>query len=63
VANRVIETLATRITDDELALGGETGEPAAVEVMSQAAPDCGITQDQIDQTVRSLRFGRNPHWS
>jgi hypothetical protein len=64
VANCVIETLATRITDDELlALGGEDGEPAAVEFMSQATLDCGVTQDQIDPLVRSLRFGRNPHWT
>jgi hypothetical protein len=69
VANCVIETLAMRITDDELLAlllelnerGAE--EPAAVEVVYQAALDCGITQDQIDLVVRSLRYGNNPTWS
>ena len=56
VANCAIETLATRISDDELlALGAATGEPAAVEVVSQAALDCGISQNQIDRAVAKLR--------
>ncbi len=56
VANCAIETLATRISDDELlALGAATGEPAAVEPVAQAALDCGITQNQIDRAVAKLR--------
>ncbi len=56
VANCAIETLATRISDDELlALGAATGEPAAVEVVTQAALDCGISQNQIDRAVATLR--------
>ena len=56
VANCAIETLATRITDEELlALGAATGEPAAVEPVAQAALDCGITQNQIDRAVAKLR--------
>lgn len=56
VANCAIETLATRIDDaDLLALGAATGEPAAVEVVTQAALDCGITQNQIDRAVATLR--------
>ncbi len=39
VANCAIETLATRITDEELlALGAATGEPAAVEVVVPSRP-------------------------
>jgi hydrophobe/amphiphile efflux-3 (HAE3) family protein len=56
VANCAIETLATRVPDEELlALGAATGEPAAVEVVAQAAVDCGITQNQIVRAVASLR--------
>ncbi|MGA9278019.1 MMPL family transporter, partial [Ilumatobacter sp.] len=56
VANCTIETLATRISDDELlGLGAATGEPAAVEPVAQAALDCGVTQNQIDRAVASLR--------
>jgi hypothetical protein len=56
VANCAIETLATRISDDDLiALGAATGEPAAVEVVAQAAVDCGITDNQIVRAVASLR--------
>jgi hydrophobe/amphiphile efflux-3 (HAE3) family protein len=52
VANCAIETLATRISDDDLiALGAATGEPAAVEVVAQAAVDCGITDNQIVRAV------------
>jgi len=56
VANCAIETLATRVSDEELlALGAATGEPAAVEVVAQAAVDCGITDNQIARAVASLR--------
>ena len=56
VANCAIETLATRVSDEDLlALGAATGEPAAVEVVAQAAVDCGITDNQIVRAVASLR--------
>lgn len=56
VANCAIETLSTRVTDEDLlALGAATGEPAAVEPVAQAALDCGVTQNQIDRAVASLR--------
>ena len=60
VANCAIETLATRISDDELlALGAATAEPEAAEPISQAALDCGITQNQIDRAL-AIQRGEEP---
>jgi hydrophobe/amphiphile efflux-3 (HAE3) family protein len=56
VANCAIETVASRVSDEELlALGAATGEPEAVAVVAQASLDCGITQNQIDRAVAKLR--------
>ncbi|WP_395152070.1 hypothetical protein, partial [Ilumatobacter sp.] len=58
VANCAIETLATRVSDDELlALGGATAEPAAVVPITQAALDCGIDQELIDVAIAIQRNG------
>ncbi len=60
VANCAIETLATRISDDELlALGAATAEPEAADLISQAARDCGITQNQIDRAI-AIQRGEEP---
>lgn len=57
VANCAIETLASRVSDEDLlALGAATAEPAAAELIAQAARDCGITENQID---RALAIQRN----
>ena len=56
VANCAIETLASRVPDDELlALGAATAEPAAVVPITAAALDCGITQNQIDRAIAKQR--------
>jgi hypothetical protein len=56
VANCAIETLATRVSDDELlALGAATAEPAAVVPITAAALDCGITQNQVDRAIAIQR--------
>jgi hypothetical protein len=56
VANCAIETLATRVNDDELlALGAATAEPAAVVPITAAALDCGITQNEIDRAIAIQR--------
>ncbi|WP_241432226.1 efflux RND transporter permease subunit [Ilumatobacter nonamiensis] len=60
VANCAIETLASRISDDELlALGAATAEPAAVEFIEAAALDCGITQNQVDRAI-AIQRGEEP---
>ncbi len=57
-ANCAIETLASRVTDEELlALGAATAEPAAVEPITQAALDCGIDQATIDTAIAIQRGG------
>jgi hydrophobe/amphiphile efflux-3 (HAE3) family protein len=56
VANCAIETLASRISDEELiALGAAQASPEAVAFVEPAALDCGITQNQVDRSVASLR--------
>ncbi len=56
VANCAIETLASRISDDELvALGAAEASDESLEFVVPAALDCGITQNQIDRAVASLR--------
>ena len=58
VANCAIETLNSRVSDDELlALGAATLEPAAVEPIVQAALDCGIDQAAIDAAIAAQRGG------
>jgi hypothetical protein len=58
VANCAIETLASRVSDEELlALGAATAEPAAVEPITQAALDCGIPQETIDIAIEIQRPG------
>lgn len=60
VANCAIATLAERVDDNELiALGAATAEPAAVVPITQAALDCGITQNQIDRAI-ALQRGEEP---
>ena len=60
VANCAIETLATRVSDDELiALGAATAEPAAVVPITAAALDCGITQNEIDRAI-AIQRGEEP---
>jgi len=60
VANCAIETLAGRVSDDELlALGAATAEPAAAEPITQAALDCGITQNQVDRAI-AIQRGEEP---
>lgn len=61
VANCAIETLASRISDDELlVLGAATAEPAAAELIAQAARDCGITENQIDRAIAIQRNEEPP---
>ena len=56
VANCAIETLLSRVTTDELlALGVATLEPAAVELINQAGLDCGISQEVIDAAIEQQR--------
>jgi hypothetical protein len=58
VANCAIETLASRVSDDELlALGAATAEPASVVPITQAALDCGIDQELIDIAIALQRGG------
>ncbi|MEO6653351.1 MAG: MMPL family transporter [Ilumatobacteraceae bacterium] len=58
VANCAIETLASRVPDDELlALGAATAEPAAVVPINAAALDCGMPQETIDTAVAIQRGG------
>ena len=58
VANCAIETLASRVPDDELlALGAATAEPAAVVPITEAALDCGIDQETIDIAIDIQRGG------
>jgi hypothetical protein len=58
VANCAIETLASRVSDDELlALGAATAEPASVVPITQAAIDCGIDQELIDIAIALQRGG------
>ncbi len=60
VANCTIETLNSRVSDDDLlALGAATAEPAAVEPITQAALDCGMTQNQIDRAI-AIQRGEEP---
>jgi hypothetical protein len=58
VANCAIETLASRVSDQDLiALGVATLEPAAVEPITQAALDCGIDKATIDAAIEVQRSG------
>ena len=58
VANCAIETLFTRISQPELlGLGLGTFEPAAMEFVSAAANDCGISDETIDQAVTEYQAG------
>jgi hypothetical protein len=58
VANCAIETLASRVTDEELlALGAATAEPAAVVPITEAGLDCGIPQETIDTAIEIQRGG------
>jgi hydrophobe/amphiphile efflux-3 (HAE3) family protein len=60
VANCAIETLQSRVGDDELlALGAATAEPAAVVPITAAALDCGITQNEIDRAI-AIQRGEEP---
>ena len=57
-ANCAIETLNDRISDDDLiALGIVTLEPAAVDLVVQAAEDCGIEQEAIDAALEAFAGG------
>jgi hydrophobe/amphiphile efflux-3 (HAE3) family protein len=57
-ANCTIETLKSRISDDDLlALGIITSEPAAVEFVVVAAQDCGIDDDTIDSALTAFAGG------
>lgn len=55
VANCVIDTLGGRVSDDELVgLGIITSEPAAVEVVVQAATDCGVDGAVVDAALEAF---------
>jgi len=57
-ANCTIETLNTRISDDDLlALGIISSEPEAVEFVVQAAQDCGIDDETIDAALVAFAGG------
>jgi hydrophobe/amphiphile efflux-3 (HAE3) family protein len=56
VAVCTIETLLSRISEDELiALGAASASPESVGFVEPAALDCGVTQNQVDRAVASLR--------
>lgn len=56
VANCAIETLASEITDEELlALGAAQASPESVAFVEPSSLACGITQNQVDRAVASLR--------
>jgi len=56
--NCTIETLNSRISDDDLlALGIITSEPAAIEFVVTAAQDCGIDDDTIDSALAAFAGG------
>ncbi len=58
VANCVIETLASRVSDNELiALGLISAEPAAVEPVVQAAADCGVGSDVVEAALAAFLGG------
>ncbi len=58
VANCAIDTLFTDLTAEELlALGIVTLEPAAVEVVVEAALACGITQEEVDEALALFASG------
>ena len=60
VANCTIETLATRVSDEELlGLGAATAEPEAVAVITIAALACGVTQNQVDRAI-AIQRGEEP---
>ncbi len=60
VANCAIETLATRVSDDELlALGAATAEPEAVVPITVAALACGMTANQVDRAI-AIQRGEEP---
>ncbi len=57
-ANCTIETLNSRISDDDLlALGIITSEPEAVEFVVAAAQDCGIDDDTIAAALAAFAGG------
>ena len=57
-ANCTIETLNSRISDDDLlALGIITAEPEATEFVVQAAQDCGIDDETIDAALAAFGGG------
>ena len=56
VAVCTIETLLSRITEGELlAVGAAEGSDESVAFVQPAALDCGVTQNQVDRAVASLR--------
>jgi hydrophobe/amphiphile efflux-3 (HAE3) family protein len=57
-ANCTIETLNSRISDEDLlALGIITSEPEAVEFVVQAAQDCGIDDETIEVALAAFAGG------
>jgi hypothetical protein len=57
-ANCTIETLNSRISDEDLlALGIITSEPEAVEFVVQAAQDCGIEDETIEAALAAFAGG------
>ena len=60
VANCAIETLNSRVSDDELlALGAATAEPEAVVPITVAALACGFTQNEVDRAI-AIQRGEEP---
>lgn len=60
VANCTIETLNSRVSDEELlALGAATAEPEAVAPITVAALACGMTQNQVDRAI-AIQRGEEP---
>ena len=58
VANCVVETLNSRVSDDELiALGVITAEPAAVVPVVQAAADCGVEAEVVEAALAAFTGG------
>jgi hydrophobe/amphiphile efflux-3 (HAE3) family protein len=56
VANCAIETLNSRVSDEELlALGAATAEPEAVVPITVAALACGFTQNEVDRAIAIQR--------
>ncbi len=56
VANCTIETLNSRVSDEELlALGAATAEPEAVVPITVAALACGFTQNEVDRAIAIQR--------